>query len=436
MSFCFGLNHGTVTALLAIASTELGQSLGGMQSGVLYLAYTLSALLLAGPLVNFMGGKWSLTWGLLIYCAYTVSFLVALLDESIKWPVAISGSVVGGIAAGWIWTAQGVFFVNSARLYATAKGIEIEKANSLFGALFATFYVGLETLLKALSSGIQIWAGEMTVYISFSIFAVGSSLVVLFLVLDPPVITTAEEEQLLDPSKDSDAQKDEEKEDQTLAECLHPKTLLHKASLAGNLLLSDSRIGLLYPLNIAFGFIAAFMNEYVNGGPLKKAIGSSNIGLMAAVTPGVATLLSFPYAWIANRVGKLPLMVFGAINFATMAFVVMALSSDKLQDLGWGLIFLYIIGGSGRAVFESTLKATVADFFPQDKEAAFANILIASGGSSALAFIMFPLMSKMSKSVLSGAISIFAIVCLLGAFRVHEQKKKRQEEQLLSHNGV
>lgn len=111
---------------------------------------------------------------------------------------------------------------------------------------------------------------------------------------------------------------------------------------------------------------------------------------LAAVTPLVAALLGLPYSWISNRVGKGPIMVFGALNYIAVATIVTAMSQDALVNLGWGLVGIYVIVGSGRSVFENTNKATFADFFPNDLPGAFANVIVQSGGSSAAAFIIFP----------------------------------------------
>ena len=106
MTLCFSINHGTVTALLALASANLGDSLGGYQSGVLYVTYTLSALTVAACIVNATGSKWGLFTSLLLYVAYVASFLAANMQPSVKWYAALGGSAVGGFAAGWLWTAQ------------------------------------------------------------------------------------------------------------------------------------------------------------------------------------------------------------------------------------------------------------------------------------------------------------------------------------------
>ena len=53
---------------------------------------------------------------------------------------------------------------------------------------------------------------------------------------------------------------------------------LQKALLAGRLFVRDRKIKLLLPLNAAFGFVAAFVNGYINGDITKVAVGENNIG--------------------------------------------------------------------------------------------------------------------------------------------------------------
>lgn len=107
-----------------------------------------------------MGPKWSLVTGLFLYCFYVASFLVAALVPSIKWESAIIGAVVGGFSAGWLWTAQGVFFGRTSVLYARAAGKEVTKINSFLAGIFTMFYVGFEVVCKLLSSALHTWGGD------------------------------------------------------------------------------------------------------------------------------------------------------------------------------------------------------------------------------------------------------------------------------------
>jgi len=51
-------------------------------------------------------------------------------------------------------------------------------------------------------------------------------------------------------------------------------------------------------------------------------------------------------------------------------------------------LFVYSMHGTGRATFEGTLKATFADYFANEKEGAFANIILQNGLASSLGFIL------------------------------------------------
>lgn len=55
MSIAFSVNHGCAVTCLAFASTELGNSMGSVTSGILYVGYAITAFLLARPIVTALG---------------------------------------------------------------------------------------------------------------------------------------------------------------------------------------------------------------------------------------------------------------------------------------------------------------------------------------------------------------------------------------------
>ncbi len=67
----------------------------------------------------------------------------------------------------------------------------------------------------------------------------------------------------------------------------------------------------------------------------------------------------------------------------------------------------------GRAVFESTNKAILADVFPDRKDAAFASATAFSGGSAALAFFLFPHLGKDSMVLITGVAAAASVAALL-----------------------
>ena len=91
MACCFSVNHGCVTAVLGLASSDLGEvcifgssaAVGDISLGILYLMYTLTALLGSTALVGKFGHKGVLFGGTLLYCAYVLIFLLVQL-KSVK----------------------------------------------------------------------------------------------------------------------------------------------------------------------------------------------------------------------------------------------------------------------------------------------------------------------------------------------------------------
>lgn len=412
MMFCFAINHATVTALIALASQPsiLGSTLGGYSSGTLYIFYTFSAMTVTAWIVQKLGGKNGLASGLFLYCFYVVSFLIAAKVPSIKWYAALIGSSIGGVGAGWLWTAQGVYFSMTAEYFSKARGVDLQEANSLLAGLFSTMYVGLELLLKNGSSLLEMLGGNDLVYTVFSIAAFASA-ILLFVFCRKF------------PAKSEDAK---------------AKLSFKKISLALSFLSTNRKMQYLVPFEITFGFISAYVNNYVNGNVLEAAIGTGNVGYMSSVLPGVATVLSLPYSKLANVIGKKWLMIWGTVCWIAIAVSIAFPSQDQIISMKWGLVYLYILAGSGRAVFEATNKATFADFFPDDKPAAFANLILISGGSASLGFFIFPHLTATyalrwimaSMTIVSGS---FGIIGILLAFRLHDNEQKEKGASETTH---
>lgn len=159
MAVCFSANHGAVTGCIGLATnrfgseTKLGADLGTWQLGTLYLTYTMSAMFGAAYVVRKLGSRNGLLAGLSIYCVYVTAFLIAaVVPDETKWPVAITGAAIGGVGGGFLWTAQGKYFVSVSEAYAISAGIEKSSATSYLAGIFSFFYLFEEVVLKLLSS--------------------------------------------------------------------------------------------------------------------------------------------------------------------------------------------------------------------------------------------------------------------------------------------
>lgn len=167
------------------------------------------------------------------------------------------------------------------------------------------------------------------------------------------------------------------------------ETIFQKVTVTGRLLVNDSKMKYMIGLNATFGFTAAFLSSYVNGEILPVALNdpdSKYIGVFTSWASAVAAAMSLLFGKISPHCGKGPILIGGAICFFFVVFPFL-LQPDGTKYNWQMLLLIYSFQGTGRATFESTLKATFADFFPYEKEGAFANIILQSGLSGAIGFI-------------------------------------------------
>lgn len=469
MATCFSINHGTVTAVLGIASAEFGTSLASMSSGTLYLVYTFSALLVAPTLVASVGSKRALVIGLGLYCAYVGSFLAALLTgPPLRGVCAIIGATIGGFGGGLIWTAQGEYFTYAALAYASAKGIETSQANATFSGVFATFYLGFEVTMKLLSSllltytpelfngsgvdvdvnateptavptpaptvdGFDSWAptlsagptafptmaptstpqdAKVMVFLVFTVLAVASA----FAMTLAPTMAAP-------PSNKSDASPEEEGHPSSSATTTAPSAF-DKVTVALRLLRDDPKCRLLAPFNIAFGFVSSFVTLYVNGTTVSDSLGSENVGYLTSILVGAATLASVPLAEMNKATGgPASVIVLGGSCWALFALCFL-ISPLRAQLTTWAtLVPLYIVYGMGRATWEGQFKAVWADFFPNDSKAAFANVIMQSGLSSSIGFFAFGHLSAGTCGALALFFIVFGVVSYFWARAIHKREQ-------------
>jgi len=444
MSVCFSVNHGTVTALIALSSSNLPEKLSGQSVGALYVCYTLSALFFANSCVAKVGPKWTIFLGCTLYCAYVGSFLVAnnVAAGGVMKAACIGGGIIGGLGAGVLWTAQGKFFAASADLYASLKGVSKESSTATLATVFTSIFLGFEFTLKIFTSlpGIN----PSVLYVVFTILAVASSLGLLFVV----EVTHNVREQM------------------------GAFSMFEKATAALNLYTQDIKVLLLVPYSFTFGFAAPFLNQYVNAkitteimgpctahanasttvGPMymgNEAAGSmyfgpvgnhsaagsctkhssEYVGYMSAIVVATGFITSAVFGALnkADIVPKAVPMVFASVCFTTVAAMFVALPETWFSS--WvRLVPLYMLFGIGRGVFESTSKAVFADFFQGPRATAgFANSAMQNGLSGSIGFFVFPLMDYHYKAYIVVICGVVGIATYLVADNINKQQKKQRQ---------
>ena len=151
-SALIGLNQGAVTLTLALASSIVGVRHAGIESGVLFASYTLSALLLAVPMVRALSSKWAAVVSLTAQGAYVGSYCIAsFVDGAAALGVCLVGSVIGGLASGCLWTAQGAHFALHARAVAQKNERAEEHVHAALASQFAATFLLVEVAVKLAS---------------------------------------------------------------------------------------------------------------------------------------------------------------------------------------------------------------------------------------------------------------------------------------------
>jgi len=399
MSVCFSINHATVTAMVGLASANLGSETGNLQTALLYSFYTLTALIAAKSIVSRTGDKWGIIFGLALYVVYVASFIVADKVSSIRKFSACLGGSIGGVAAGFLWTAQFSYFGKNAALYAQAnreallqdkpddvgndeasiKAYINGKAGDTFAAWFAIPYLGFEVLFKLLQSYIGSttsavnagWSdGKDFIYVINTICAVVAACGCYFIMdLPDPV-----------PEPDSEA----------ASKPQSPPSTLEKLTEAGKLFVFDPKMSMMCGMNICFGISAAYMNGMVTGPVVTYYLGSGYGGYLLSLTAVIAAMVSVPNTLKLVPASSKPyFMIVGPACFALIGLLPLLSGYDGWLG-GKGLLVLYVLQGVGRGVWEATNKACFLSYFGhvKDKGVIGSNIIIQNGGASAIAFFM------------------------------------------------
>jgi MFS family permease len=367
MSALFSAVPAAALACLSLATARLG-SVGAWQSGVLYLAYTLSAVLGATYVVKRLGSRNAMILGMTLFCMYVGAFLIATVWPSTLKVAAFTGAAIGGIGSGLLWTAQGVYFSQASEEYSLESGQDWAKSTSMLAGYFAFILLAEETALDLLSTFlIRVFGVPWDV-----IFALYAGIAVLATSCMVYVKEYPKETSTGGASSSSFA------------------SILYKVSAAFRLLVTDSKMKYMIGLNAVFGFAGAFLNSFVSGVVVPVALNdtkASYVGLLVAIHGGVAAICSLAFGRLSQTVGKGPILVLGALSFAGVA--IPFLIQPDLEEWTWGmLIMVYAFQGMGRATFEGTLKAIFSDYFAYEKEGAYANIILQNGLSSAAAYVL------------------------------------------------
>lgn len=358
----FALGHGCAVTPLIFATSVLSGNAGFNGNAALYASTLVSALLIATPVTGSLGLPRSLALGMGCYVVYTCLFMMAALaDDSAQSAIFVAGSVVAGLGASVLWTAQGAFFSAAAARVAGEAGAPRQSVSGDLAARFAFWYLSLEILTKLIFSGLM--AFGLSVPSVAALYAALTGVSAAALARTPAIFSS-------------------EGCGNEAADVNNQSKLLAAVALWGN-----PMVWLISPINIMFGLSQAYVTGYILGEFATSEVGSASIGLLGAFTGLCAAALTPVYQAYADRYGKI-----SAINLGAASLVCIPLCTQVLgccNGWGWRMLVVFALQGSGRAAYESTNRALFSDYFPGPlAEGAFANQFAQASASAAVGFLM------------------------------------------------
>lgn len=268
--------------------------------------------------------------GMGLYCLYVACFWIATISEAQRILAAYTGAAIGGIGAGFLWTAQGAYFGQAAEEHSRFAQQPLSVSTASLAGIFAFLYLAEEVVLRLLSTvllqfEIASWGVIFAVY---TLVSVVSAAAMLLVYKYPPTDTD-------DGSNDS------------------ADRVWYKVTAAWQVLRNDPKMKYMIGLNAVFGFTGAFLNSYVNGEVVPVALRDPNakyVGLLSSWVSGVAAGMSLLFGKIAPTIGKGPVLILGAFCFFGVVIpflLVPDISNERVW--GWSLLWVvYTLHGTGR----------------------------------------------------------------------------------------
>lgn len=174
----------------------------------------------------------------------------------------------------------------------------------------------------------------------------------------------------------------------------------------------------------------------VNGQVIRVALhdySSRYVGVFTALSSTVAAILSWAFGaldWLSHSldeeadssilskfvrcINKERILTAGAVSYLLIALLFLLFPSFASWNFT-SLTLVYVLLGMGRSTYEGTLRAVFADFFPQEREGAFANIILSTGLASVVGFWL----AGISPFALEVATIVSSILAILGFWKAN-----------------
>lgn len=424
----------------------------------MYITYTVSALLFAKPFLKSFGSKTTVLIGLIGLLIYVSSFFLAILFLNSAAPIFITGACLGGIhvkncqqcvlimlllglGAGLLWTGQGSYYSLNSQEYSKVLSSSDNNTTTLsqvltsFASIFATVYLGLETVMKVLATVVylafkksnEMWKptvfGIYTVSAFFAVLGFWKTVIPLYSKDSDRVLVAVTQSQLSVSysvqDRPSDYDENYEKYLSDHSDIVNVpsnpfREMLRDLFAVTKAIFTERKLQLMLPYQICFGLSAGLIDYYVCGFIVKEYIGDGYIGVLSALTTSTAAVLSYPFAMLSNRYihGKWTVMILSCFCFFFAGAPLLVFSDHWLGN--WFFMVIYfVIHGAARGAWESINKAVIAEYFPteQTRDVAFAAIYFSSGIAGAFGYFGYQHLTRLELAWLNTIVSIIGMIC-------------------------
>nr|XP_033723260.1 protein unc-93 homolog A isoform X2 [Tursiops truncatus] len=387
--------YGGLQSLQSSLYSEEG--LGVAALSTLYGGMLLSSMFLPPILIKKLGCKWTIVIAMCCYVTFTLGNFYA------SWYTLIPTSILLGLGAAPLWSAQGTYLTTMGSTHAEKTGkLGKDVVSQYFGIFFLIYQSagGFGNLISSLVFGQTPTQGS-------------GFLAVLLIAL------------FLEPIKDAQQESEGEKQASPFW-----STLLSTAKL-----FRDKRLCLLVLLPLYSGFQQAFLAGDYTRSYITCALGIQFVGYVMICFAAVNALCSVLYGKLAQYTGRIALFALGAVTHLSC---IIALLLWKPHPRQLPLFFVFPgLWGAADAVWQTQNNALFGVLFEKNKEAAFASYRLweALGFVIAFGYSMFLCVSVklyVLLGVLSLAMAAYGTVEYLGSkkvarLRTEEQTKPAEE---------
>uniref|UniRef100_A0A8D1B930 Protein unc-93 homolog A n=1 Tax=Sus scrofa TaxID=9823 RepID=A0A8D1B930_PIG len=308
------------------------EGLGVTALSTLYGGMLLSSMFLPPLLIQKLGCKWTIVLSMCCYVAFSLGNFHA------SWYTLVPTSILLGLGAAPLWSAQGTYLTVTGNRHAEGTGqAGKDVVNQYFGIFFLIFQ----------SSGV--WGNLISSLVFGQTPTQGSGVLA--------VLLTAV---FLEPVKDAPQKSEGEKKAPPFW-----STLLSTFKL-----FRDKRLRLLVLLPLYSGFEQAFLAGDYTRSYTTCALGIQFVGYVMICFAAVNALCSVLYGKLSKFTGRTALFALGAVTHLSC---IIALLLWKPHPSQLPLFFVFSgLWGMADAVWQTQNNALFGVLFEKNKEAAFA----------------------------------------------------------------